>query len=469
MSTVATRPPPEVTEARPVHLVPVLAFVAAHAPIAFAMRSSPALATAQAGLTVAATLWVLLASRTPGPLVAVAAYIAGCEVLWRQTGASVPWEVAKYLLLVVFAVGTYRFVGRRGKWGISGVFLAALAPAAVVPLVKLGVLGALDPISFNLGGLVVLAVGVLFLSRVAGPWTSVTPALWAFVAPAVGTAALAANGVIGLRAADFFNDSNIRSSGGFGPNQVSAVLGLGALFLVLIAVKDARPSLRVSAIVIGLWFTTQALLTFSRGGVVNLVAGVVFGLPFLLRRRETAIRVIGLTLVIGLLGALLVLPALNHFTGGALDRRYSRDRESERRIELMAMDYETFVDHPALGVGVGESEYYRLERRLIAAHTEYTRLLAEHGVLGIVVLVCFGWMAVAAFRRQVGPTGQAWAVSLVAWTASALAHSATRLAAVALVFALAQITVVDPPEAQRTPRGRARRGTRGRRVELSPR
>lgn len=447
MSTTFTSPPPA-TPTRPAVRSPspwlLLLGVAVHAPLAIAMQSNRTLATAQALLTIATIVWILAAARSPAPLVAAAAYVAGCEVLWRQTEAAVPWEIAKYLVIVIFAVGIFRFLGRIEQWGLVGLFVASLIPAAVVPVVKLGLMGAIDPLSFNLSGLVALAAGVLFLSRVAGPWSSVTPALWAFVAPVFGISALAADSVRTLGASDFFNDSNFESSGGFGPNQVSAVLGLGALFLVFLVLRERRTSLQIALLTLAVVFTVQAMLTFSRGGVVNLAIALVVAVPFLMRRRDTALRVLAITLVVGILGILLILPRLDAFTGGALGRRFAPGREAERRSELIAMDYETFTEHSGFGVGVGESEFYRLERRRIASHTEYTRLLAEHGFLGILALGCLLAMVVTGFRRQREPFGQAWTVALVAWTALELSHSSTRLVAIGVVFALAQVALVEP-------------------------
>ncbi len=445
MSSIAT---PAVDAPRPPAVHPpspvlVLSIVALHVPLALAMHASPALARGQAVLAIAAVLWTLAAARSPGPIVVAAGYVAGAEVLWRQTHAGLPWEAGKYLLLLIFAVGIFRFVGRLERWAVVGLFLAALVPAAVVPVLDLGVIGAIDPLSFNLSGLVALAVGVLFLSRVAGPWDAMTPALWAFIAPVVGVTAIATNGVRTLGVDDFFNDSNFRSSGGYGPNQVSAVLGLAALFLVLMAFRERRWSLQLAGAVLALWLTGQAMLTFSRGGVVNLVIALLVAVPFLLRRRETAVRVLAVGVAIAAVFLWVIVPRLDDFTGGALDRRFSRGREAERRAELIAKDYETFEEHPGLGVGVGQSEFYRIERRLIASHTEYTRLLAEHGLLGLLAMGCLVVMIWTGFRRQVQPFGQAWTAALVAWTALELSHSSTRLAAIAFTFALAQYAIVD--------------------------
>jgi len=445
---------PPLPAVRPLPPVLVIAAVLVHIPLGLAMHASPGLARGQALLALAAVVWTLLAARTPGPIVAAAGYVAGCEVLWRMTQAGLPWEISKYLLVVIFAVGIFRFVGHLERWAVVGVFVACLLPAAVIPVLKLGVVGAVDPISFNLGGLFALAVGVLFLSRVAGPWGSMTPTLWAFVAPVLGVAAIATNGVRTLGVDDFFNDSNFLSSGGYGPNQVSAVLGLAALFLVFLAFRERVVTLQVTCLVLALWLTSQAMLTFSRGGVVNLAVALLVAVPFLLRRRDSAVRVVAVGAAFAAVFLWVILPRLDSFTGGALDHRFSRGHEAERRAELIAKDFETFRHHPGLGVGVGQSEYYRIEPRLIASHTEYTRLLAEHGVLGILAMACLLLMVWKGFRRQVQPFGQAWTAALVAWTALELSHSSTRLAAIALTFALAQFAVVDeprPPVPERAP------------------
>jgi hypothetical protein len=415
------------------------------------MNASESLATAHAVLTVLAVLWVLASARQAGPVIAAAAYAAGAEVLWRQTGADVPWEFAKYLVLVIFVVGIVRFAGRLERALLVGVFLAALVPSAVVPVTESGAISALDPLAFNLLGLVVLAMGVLLMRRLAGPWEAVAPVAWSFVAPVIGTATIAAISLRGLGAEDFFNDSNFEAAGGYGPNQVSAILGLGVVLLVLVAVREPQRSLRLVAVGLSLWFLTEALLTFSRGGVLNVVIALLAALPFLVAKRDTGGRIALLLALVVVLG-LLLLPSLESLTGGSFGRRFSDTRQSERRAELIEADWETFLDHPVLGVGVGQAELYRLDRLVIASHTEYTRLLAEHGLLGIVAVACLVAMGVGAFRNQRTAFGYAWSAALLAWTATELWHASTRLAAVSVAFALASFTMVEDVTTSRAPR-----------------
>lgn len=427
---------------RPLPIVPLGLAVLAHIPIGLAMEASATLATAHAALTLAVVIWLLFSADNPAPVVAAAAYVAGSEVLWRQTGAAVPWEFAKYLIILVFAAGLLRFVGKPRRAGVVGVFVACLLPAALVPVVQDGIRGALDPLAFNLAGLFAVAVGVLLLSQLAGPWEALSPVPWAFVAPVAATASIAASGVSGLASSDFFNDSNLRASGGYGPNQVSAVLGLAVVFLVLIAVRDPRRTIRIGAAVLATWFLVQALLTFSRGGVLNVAVALLVAIPFLVGRRDTGTRIV-LLLALGLVAAALLAPRLESFTGGMLGARFTDTRQTDRRSELVQADVETFTEHPIFGVGVGQAERYRLDRLVISSHTEYTRLLAEHGTFGIVAMACLVAMAVADLRRQRTAFGYAWSVALIAWTAAELWHASTRIAATPLAFALASFTLVE--------------------------
>lgn len=424
----------------------LLTVLALHAPLGVAMQSNRWIATTHAAATVVAMIWILASARTPGPLVQIAAYIVGAEVLWRQTQAVVPWELGKYLLMVIFTVGIIRFVGRTKRAGATWLFLLALLPACAVPFVKFGVIGGIEPTSFNVSGLVALGLGVLFLSQVAGPWSSMRPALWCLVAPVIATATLGAIGSLALDASDFTTESNFAAASGFGPNQVSAILGLGALCLLLLAIREDAFTPTFASIALAGWFLVQAALTFSRGGVMNVAAAMLAALPFLLRRRDTASRVLVLFLVIGLLGVLMVFPRLNTFTGGKLQTRYSNTQEADLRTRVARTEYEAFVDSLPLGLGVGEAEKILIDRRAIQAHTEYTRLLAEHGLFGVVAILCLLAMIVQAYRRQTIPWGRAWTAAFAAWTLVNMSHAATRIAAPSFTFALAMFTFVTEPD-----------------------
>ena len=422
--------------------------LAAHVPLGLAMHSNRTIATAHAAATVVTVVWVLASARSAGPLLRVAGYVVGAEVLWRQTRAVVPWELGKYLLIVIFTVGIIRFIGRPSNAGVPIVFLAVLLPACAAPFVILGPMAGIEPVSFNVGGLIALGVGAIFISHLAGPWSSMRPVLWSLVAPVVATATLGTEAARHLVARDFFSDSNFKAAGGFGPNQVSAILGLGALCLVMLAIRERGFTRPLIAVLLTMWFLVQGGLTFSRGGMTNFAIAVVVALPLLLRRRKTAVRVLVVILAVGVVGALVVFPRLDRFTGGELQARYSNQHEADLRSELVRKEYQTFLNHIVLGVGAGQSETIEINRRIYSSHTEYTRLLAEHGLLGLVAIASMVAMVVYGYRRQKLPWGHAWTLAFAAWALADMSHAATRIAAPSFAFAIALFTFVTEADAE---------------------
>ncbi len=430
----------------PLRFGALVAILALHAPLALMMQRNEALATTHVVLTVGVVLFLTVSTPRPGPLLHAAGYVVGSEVLWRQTGADAPWELGKYLLILLFVGGIVRFVPRPRRVTTVVVLLAALLPACVVPLAKLPPLGALEPIVFNVGGLFALGLGVVFVSHLTGSWRSIRPTLWCVVAPVVGTTAIASVSTRHLAPIDFINESNFGATGGFGPNQVSTILGFGGLCLFFLAVKETTFARRMLAVGLAIWFLTQGGLTFSRGGLLNVVAAVLVSLPFLIKQRTVAKRVLVVMLIIGLLAVLVVIPRLSTFTGGALETRFTDTRERDQRTTLVDRDVELFLDNPILGVGVGESVVVRVDRTVMESHTEWTRLIAEHGALGLVVIACMSLLLVRGVHQQRFAWARGWSLAFGVWTAVDLAHSATRIAAPSLAFALVLFTFTEPLE-----------------------
>lgn len=427
---------------------------------------SPALATLHALTTAVVVAWLCLFSRRPEAVLGSAAYVAGCEVLWRQTDASVPWEASMYLLVAIFFVGLVRFVPRpppRLRAAVPIVYLALLAPGAFATVAALGVFGSRQLLGFYLGGPIVLAFGVLFLRHFWARWEVLRPALWLLVAPIVATLGIATVSAIGLSAADFISaESNWAASGGYGPNQVSAVVGLAAVVCAFLALKERTWVLRGAAAFLTVWCLAQGALTFSRGGLVNVLAAALIALPHFLTRVRNVFGVVLVGIILFVVCGLLLLPRLQDLTGGALERRFTSTDGS--RVELAQIDTDLFFDNVATGVGVGLSEEERGQGDgLYAAHTEYTRVLAEHGLFGVAALGCLVWMAITSYRRSTGLVARAWTAALIAWAAAEMTHSAMRLSVTPFVFALAALALFDldrsPPHAAATGAPLAARAT----------
>ena len=292
--------------------------------------------------------------------------------------------------------------------------------------------------------------------------------LWAGLAPLIAVNTIATAGTVGLGVGDFDSGlSNVEASGGFGPNQVSALVGLGALFALFLCVIERRQGLRLVAAGLVLWFVAQGALTFSRGGMVNLLVALIVAIPFAVRSADALVKVVGALVAGSLLVAFVMVPALQSVTGGSFGERFT-DRSTTLRSDLMSRELEIWGDNVWLGVGVGMAE--RGEEDIganlagreikVAAHTEYTRLLAEHGIAGIAIMVSFIALLVGAVGRNRTVMGRAWAAAAMGWTLAEMVHSATRLAVIPLMVGLAQLTISS--DVGRAGPSRDASGSRGR-------
>ncbi len=431
------RPVSPVASGRIVQATLTLVFLGAHIPLALAMRSHPSLSTVHALATLAVGLVWAVSGRHPGRVAAVGAYLAGSEVLWRMTGADFFWEGAKYATVLIFSVALLR--SRRLRAPLSMVaYFALLLPSTVRTWVDLGPSQARSPVSFNLSGPLALAVSVWFFSHLRVSRDGLAHILASLIAPIVGVFAISFFGTVTAYDISFGAESNFLTSGGFGPNQVSAVLGLGALAAFILAFDDRRPlAFRASMLALLLALGAQSALTFSRTGVVALLICVGAGLVFLARiPRVRMSLLLGLPLLAAM-AALVVVPRLEAFTHGAIVDRFL-DTNPTGRDQLAEADLLIFLDHPVLGVGPGQAKALReVTGRVGVAHTEFTRMLSEHGVLGLAALILMLSIAARRFLAARGPGEKAIVAMLFTWSLLFMLVGGMRIVAPSFVFGLA--------------------------------
>jgi len=244
---------------------------------------------------------------------------------------------------------------------------------------------------------------------------------------------------LNLQGAQFLAASNEQVTGGIGANQVSTTLSLGsmaAFFYIFLANKDARVRRLMIALSIGLFIAS--VMTFSRGGVWNTVGSILVAVFFLSRDRRRTSRIYGGLLALAALGYFVIFPYLNNFTNGALLGRFKSIDDTGRSI-LVEIDYQVFLDHPILGVGVGQSPIYHLPvfGYLKPTHTEYSRLPAEHGILGVIIIAILLLVALLRIFSKRPPASKAISTSMSIWALLYFLHSATRTVAPSLTFGLA--------------------------------
>lgn len=385
-----------------------------------------------------------------------AAYIVGMEVLLRMTKAGLFWEFGKLSCLVLLATGILVERRRRYDWHYLGIALLLL------PAILLGTDVEFNRfrqnLTFQLGGMFLLSLSAVYFSKrpfVLRQLQDVFRMILLPVAAMVTYLVLVSPSVSEI---EFNLASNFAASGGYGPNQVSTILGLGMLVLSVNFLMRWPPLFARSIDIAFLALLAfRALLTFSRGGVLGFLIAVFVGyLIYLLSsgeayRRRMLVRFLAVSVLVG-----VAFYQINLWTGDLLLKRFGKgtaienpegrvdlDRASSGRSKIMVTDWAMFLDHPFLGVGVGESNKLRpMYGYANISHLEQTRLLAEHGIFGAFILL---WLFGVLFGGLVRRRGAARFLLVVCWLFAFITmfHSATRLAVVGFMFGLGLIRLYE--------------------------
>ena len=413
----------------------VFGFALAHVAVGPALHQSVELATIHAWATLAVGLWWALSSRDPMRVAYVAAYTTGAEVLWRMSAADIFWEFGKYAVVLMFVVAMVRErqpdsrARRLALW-----YFALMVPSAMIPVIDLG-LGAREALSFNLSGPLALMVCTMFFSAVEISPTQRRTLFLALIAPLLGLATITLLGLLANPDIAFGTESNLESSGNFGPNQVSTALGLGALVGVFELLNSREPRLRFLLVPVVLFLMIQSVLTFSRGGMFAFLGATLVGLVFLVRDP----RVRGAMVFVALLFALayyVVLPRLDSLTDGALVNRFS-DLDLTGRDGLVQADFEIWKENPVFGIGPGQAEAERQRFiKFAMSHTEFSRMIAEHGMFGLASLLVLLALFLENVRRAKSAASRMIVVSLITWATLFTLHAGMRLVAPSFTIGL---------------------------------
>lgn len=416
------------------------AFACVHVALALVIRTVPGLATLHAIATLVFALVFTATTRHIQRVAIPLAYLAGCEVLWRMTKAGVFWEYGKYSMDAVMLLAILRLQKRRNLL-VSAMYFGLLIPSVVLSYTALGLSGARDEISFVLSGPFTIACAVVFFSSIRLTTGELRTTFVALLGPIAAVSLLVFLKLEKVSSLQFVNASNSVASGGFGPNQVSAILGLAMMILILLAMDRGLPTwLRLLFLAPATLLAFQTTLTFARGGIMLALAGSFAAMFALFRaNRRARMGVITIAAVSYLVGTYIVQPKLDAITENEVTLRYS-NFQSSGRDTVIDSELSMFFGHPVLGVGPGVGSRMRLEKSEIGpSHTEYSRMLGEHGILGALSLFCLLVIVLRAVLQARDPDARALALALIVWSTLFLAIYATRLAAPAFVLGLAYV------------------------------
>lgn len=344
------------------------------------------------------------------------------EVLARMSEAPmIPDEVGKYFVLMsIILLSLNKLSAKYAKPAHRvGVFiLVAIVPSLVVSIFAFDY----EQWVFNILGMLELAVLAILVATDRWGIERFCKTIQFAAAPIIFFAVYLSTNTPKFSDIDFELGANFETSGGFGSNQVSTILGLGMVFLVILLTLK-RPFVRprwINFILIA-YLLFRGLLTFSRGGVVVgvLAIGIII-LPIMLANAKSFLRYSIMLVALAVMG-LLVFLQVNEITGNQLLLRYQGEtrgtymgtqektlkKVTSGRSTIVIADYHVFLDNMLFGVGPGmakqfRSDYLKSDGHLgtAAAHTEYSRLLSEHGLGGLLTCIILSVFPFIWVRKQ---------------------------------------------------------------------
>lgn len=404
-----------------------------HVVLAFAMKQTSIISTFHAVFVGLLGLFFLAVDSKPTRIVYLVAYSNGSELLWRMTRATIFWEYGKYviILFLFLALIKYDLIPRSNKLPI--IYFVLLIPSIfLLPNFDR------EEIAFNLSGPLTLVMSIMFFSAMKFSMDQFNRIIFAILIPIIGISVLVASSVITAELLIFGGHSNDVTSGGFGPNQVSSILGLGVLLSLLYVFSEERSKiLRIFVFMIGVVMAIQSALTFSRGGLLSAFGALFIVMIFLFRNRQSRFVLVFGSVLFFIIAVLWIIPWLDNFTEGAIVARFT-DLETSGRNLILQADFIAFSENPLFGVGPGASKYYHsLLFRSTRAHTEFSRMLAEHGLFGLGSLVILISMTFQRVRSYNSPLTKAIGYSFITWSFLFMFHAGMRLASPSFMIGLA--------------------------------
>lgn len=379
-----------------------------------------------------------------------AAYIVASEVFFRMTHGVPNNEYGKYSAIVFLIIGMY-FSGFSKKSFVYWFFILFLIPGIFVGVYALNFeVNIRKAIAFNLSGPVCLAVAAIYTYQRSVSRKEIEFLITSMIFPVISMVTYMYLYTPSNRNVFTGTESNFATSGGFGPNQVSTILGLG-MFLVFVRLILYTKELKYQLINVFLlaFITYRGILTFSRGGVYTGIIMIVLclGSIYLITNVRGKVR-INLILILATFLGMLIFAFSSYQTGGMINKRYAgkdalgREKESKfsGREKLVESEFDMFIDNPIKGVGVGVNKQFREELTGIeaASHNEISRMLAEHGVLGVINLLI---LLLTPLFLYFNNRNNIFLFSFYFFWLLTINHAAMRIAAPAFLYALSLLKV----------------------------
>lgn len=379
-----------------------------------------------------------------------AAYVVGSEVFLRMTGGNPLYEISKYGVMSFILMGMYYSGFSKGAvpyW----IFMLLLVPGVVMSAFVLNFdTNIRNAIAFNISGPVCLGLASLYTFRRKIALEEINTILLSMGLPIVTCMVYLSLYTPNVQEVITGTESNFQTSGGYGPNQVATVLGLGMFIFFSRLILDSKTKFQIIInLIIALNITYRGMVTFSRGGMITGFLMIVLLVVFLYFKSNYTGKVKLNYIIMLLVFAMLGTWAYTSFqTGGLIDKRYANQDAAGRvkasqftgREDVAQNEINTFLKNPVFGVGVGKGAEVREDETgiQVLSHDEITRMLAEHGALGIVGLLILFFTPLVLYLEN---KFNMFLLCFVAFWFLTINHAAMRTAAPAFVYSLSLLNV----------------------------
>lgn len=380
----------------------------------------------------------------------VSAYIVGVEVFLRMTGGNILYEFSKYGVIFFIIVGMY--YSGFSKYAVPyWIFLLLLIPGIIVATETLN-LGTdiRKTIAFNISGPACLGIASIYTYNRKILFSNLNTILLSLCLPIISMTTYLILFTPSIKDVVTGTSSNFESSGGFGPNQVSTILGIGMfVFFSRLLLESKSKLLFIINLIIAFNISYRGLSTFSRGGMITGLVMIII-LIFFLNRSIKYHGKVKLNFLILLMSILLIFVWIysSNQTGGLIEKRYAnqdalgRVKESRftGREELLENEFQAFLDNPIFGIGVAKGLELRYEQTgtYSASHNEITRMMSEHGTLGVIALLI---IFITPMILYIDNVQNIYMFCFLIFWLLTINHAAMRIAAPAFVYSLTLLKV----------------------------
>ena len=423
-----------------------------HIVIGFLIYSIPGLSKIYGFLILLVGLYVVVKSRNRNnEVLFVAAYIVGSEVFLRMTGGNLLYEFSKYGVMLFLIMGMY-YSGFSKNAIPFWVYLLLLLPGVLVATETLNLKSDLrTSIAFNISGPVCLGIASIYNYGRKISFSQINNILLTLGLPVISTVIYLIYFTPELKTVLTSTGSNPATSGGFGPNQVATILGIGMfIFFSRLIFESKTKLLFVVNLIIVFNITYRGLVTFSRGGMMTgfIMILILITYIYLNTNNYKRYKLLGF---FGFMSVALIFTWIytSSQTSGLIDKRYANQDANGRvkesnftgREEIWDSEIAAFEDNPVFGVGVAKGLEIRQKMtggQIIASHNEITRTLAEHGTMGIIALMIV--FLTPIFLYLDNKQNVYIFCFLIFWLLT-INHAAMRIAAPAFVYSLSLLKV----------------------------